>query len=178
MYPIVGRHPVTNETYSIGDTVLPVQRGFQCLDIQVSAAYTFRLVNVHLKSKVFSYTGQTEMRRNEARLLNKNVRRFLSEEPNLNLLVVGDFNDQRSSAALREAMGHELADLRPRDQFGDYWTHCWEEDETYARIDYLLVNTNMQREVVEQKTRAVRDPACAGASDHRPLFGVFVARER
>jgi endonuclease/exonuclease/phosphatase family metal-dependent hydrolase len=178
MFPIVGRKSVTNETYTIGETTLPVQRGFQALDLQVSTDYRFRLINVHLKSKVFSYHGQTEMRRNEARLLNKHVRRFLADEPGLNLLVVGDFNDQRGSAALREVLGRELSDLRPRDQFGDYWTHLWEDEETYSRIDYLLVNTNMLREVVEPKTRAVRDPACAGASDHRPLFGVFVARDR
>ncbi|HKL21263.1 MAG TPA: hypothetical protein VJ904_05620, partial [Tichowtungia sp.] len=39
--------------------------------IQVTPEYRFRLINAHLKSKVYSPLGQTEMRRNEARLLTK-----------------------------------------------------------------------------------------------------------
>lgn len=177
-FPIVGRASVTNETYTIGDSVLPVQRGFQVVDLQVNESYQFRLVNVHLKSKVFSITGQTEMRRNEARLLNKHVRRFLADHPEMNLAVVGDFNDQRSSAAIREAMGRELEDVKPRDEFGDIWTHFWEAEETYARIDYIMLNSGMGQELLPPKTRAIRHPAAANASDHRPLLAVFLARDR
>jgi endonuclease/exonuclease/phosphatase family metal-dependent hydrolase len=177
-FPIVGRASVTNETYTIGDSVLPVQRGFQVVDLQVNERYQFRLVNVHLKSKVFSISGQTEMRRNEARLLNKQVRRFLTDNPEMNLAVVGDFNDQRTSAAMREAMGRELEDVRPRDEFGDIWTHFWEAEETYARIDYIMLNSGMSMELLPPKTRAIRHPAAVNASDHRPLLAVFLARER
>ena len=121
-FPIVSVQHRTNDWYSIGPAKVPVSRGFLDVDIQVSPSYRFRLINAHLKSKVYSPLGQTEMRRNEARLLNKAVRDILEENPDINLLVVGDMNDDYASAALREVSGRrggELTDLRPIDSVGD-----------------------------------------------------------
>lgn len=177
-FPIVSRQSITNENYSIGDKVLPVQRGFLSVDIQPAATYRFRLMAAHLKSKVFSANGQTEMRRNEARLLNKHVRHALDENPKLNLLVVGDLNDSMGSAAIREVIGRELLDLRPADSFGDIWSHFWAEAEEYSRIDYLLVSAGMKSEVVSNKTHVVRDRLTYAASDHRPVVGVFKMKDQ
>jgi endonuclease/exonuclease/phosphatase family metal-dependent hydrolase len=176
-FPIVSRQPVTNEYYTMGEARIPVLRGFLSVDIQPDPAYRFRLLAAHLKSKVFTAAGQTEMRRNEARLLNKQVRQDQQDRPDINLLVAGDLNDSINSAALREAMGRQLWDLRPRDHVGDVWSHYWAEEETYQRIDYLLVNENMRREVVMEKTHVVRHPLTAQASDHRPLVAVFKRRD-
>lgn len=172
-FPILARQSITNEDYTIGDSVMGVQRGFISVDIQPSPTYRFRLMTAHLKSKIYSSHGQTEMRRNEARLLNKHVRRALDEHTNLNLLVVGDMNDSMGSAAMREVMGNQLLDLRPSDAFGDIWSHFWSEAEEYSRIDYLLVSSAMISEVVSNKTHVVRDPLTYQASDHRPVVGVF-----
>jgi endonuclease/exonuclease/phosphatase family metal-dependent hydrolase len=175
--PIIESAPITNETYTIGHEVLPVQRGFANVVIEVSPSYRFRLLVAHLKSKLFHPLGQTEMRRNEARLLNKWVRRFLRDDPEANLLVVGDMNDTMGSDALRELVGAELVDLRPHDYLGDVWSHFWAEQDEYARIDYMLVSESMRPEAVRRKTHAVRDPLTAIASDHRPLVSVFKARD-
>lgn len=178
-FPIVSRAPITNETYTIGREKLPVQRGFLNVEIEVNPNYRFRLLNAHLKSKRYHPSGQTEMRRNEARLLNKNVRRMLAQKPNLNLIVLGDLNDNITSATLREVLGqpYALTDLRLQDNVGDIWTHFWEWPEEYARIDYILVSEGMLPEVVREKSRVVRDPAMNAASDHRPVIAVFKARE-
>lgn len=178
-FPIVARAPITNETYTIGTNEFPVQRGFICADIQVNDHYTFRLMTAHLKSKRFSPFGQTEMRRNEGRLLNKNVRRMLEDNPALNLLVVGDLNDTPGSAAIREVIGkpHSLVDLRPADAFGDVWTHIFYPEDSYERLDYALVSTNMLREVSTGKCHVVRSPLTYQASDHRPVVSVFRARD-
>jgi endonuclease/exonuclease/phosphatase family metal-dependent hydrolase len=120
-FPIVAVRERTNEWYSIGPAKVPVTRGFLDVDIQVNPSYRFRLINAHLKSKVYSPLGQTEMRRNEARLLNKVVRSILDETPEVNLLVAGDMNDHCASAPLREVKGRrggELTDLRPVDPSG------------------------------------------------------------
>ncbi|MFH0909374.1 MAG: endonuclease/exonuclease/phosphatase family protein [bacterium] len=178
-YPFASRQSITNDEYTIGDEVMPVRRGYISVDVQVSSAYRFRLMVAHLKSKVYHPAGQTEMRRNEARLLNKHARKDLEEEPGLNLLVVGDLNDTINSAALREVLGspRQLFDLRPRDTVGDVWSHYWAAREMYERLDYLLVSAGMKPEVVWTKTHVVRDPMMSSASDHRPVVGVFKARE-
>ena len=180
-FPIISVQHHTNDWYSIGPAKVPVTRGFLDVTIQVNPDYQFRLLSAHLKSKVYSKLGQTEMRRNEARLLNKNVRAILKENPHINLLVVGDMNDDYQSAALREVSGRrggELTDLRPVDSVGDAWTCFRKTIDEYNRLDYLFVNKGMLPEAVKEKTRVVRDPLAGQASDHRPVIGVFQASEK
>ena len=70
-----------------------------------------------------------------------------------------------------------LFDLRPQDAVGDTWTHYWDNEDMYERLDYLFVSEGMKSEVVPAKTRVLRtDPARFG-SDHRPVIGVFKARD-
>lgn len=180
-FPIAASRHHTNEYYSIGPARVPVTRGFLEVDIQVTPSYRFRLINAHLKSKVYSPLGQTEMRRNEARLLNKLVRSILDDHPDINLLVAGDMNDDYASAALREVKGRrggKLTDLRPVDAGGDAWTCFQASTDSYSRFDYLFVSSGMEPEVVREKTRAVRDPLMWNASDHRPIIAVFQPLEK
>ena len=179
-FPIVSVQHHTNDWYSIGPAKVPVARGFLDVTIQVTPDYSFRLLSAHLKSKVYSKFGQTEMRRNEARLLNKNVRSILKENPQVNLLLVGDMNDDYKSAPLREVAGRrggKLTDLRPLDSVGDAWTYFMESRDQYSRLDYLFVSEGMLPEVVKEQTRVVRDPLTTQASDHRPVIGVFHAAD-
>ncbi len=179
-FPIVSRQFYTDDTYSIGPAEIPVLRGFLEVSIEVNRDYRFRLLVAHLKSKVFHALGQTEMRRNEARLLNKHVRKLLKDNPDENVLVVGDLNDTFRSAALREITGDNrqyLTDIRPRDEVGDVWTHFSPDIDQYDRLDYMLVSRGMRPEVVQSKSRVVINLQTYRASDHRPVLGVFKARE-
>ncbi|MFH0879513.1 MAG: endonuclease/exonuclease/phosphatase family protein, partial [Lentisphaerota bacterium] len=179
-FPIVDRQPHTDDIYSIGPAQVPVARGFVDVDIEIHPAYRLRLMVAHLKSKVFHSLGQTEMRRNEARLLNNHVRKALKENPGINLLVVGDMNDDPNSAALREITGSKqqyLKDLRPQDCDGDVWTFADTANDQYCRIDYMLATEGLSPEVVPEKTRVIRDTMTGKASDHRPVMAVFKSHE-
>lgn len=175
-FPIVSVQNHTDESYSIGEAKVPVARGFMDVDIQVNPDYRFRLLTAHLKSKVYSPLGQTEMRRNEARLLNKVIRDILDEYPAINLLVAGDLNDDYNSAPLREVSGRrggEMTDLRPVDSAGDVWTCYQAATDSFSRFDYFFVSDGMLPEVIREQTRVVRDPLTYEASDHRPVIAVF-----
>lgn len=179
-FPIVSRQPHLDDEYSMGNIQLKVLRGFLDVTIQVRTNCTFRLLVAHLKSKVYHSLGQTEMRRNEARLLNKHVRRALGENPDLNLLVAGDLNDSPNSAALREVFGDKaqyLYDIRPTDADGGAWTHVALASDEYGRIDYLLASYGMKAELVRWKSHIVRDRQAYQASDHCPVLAVFKARD-
>ena len=121
------------------------------------------------------------MRRNEARLLGNHVRASLKENPDLNLLVVGDLNDDPTSAALREITTYQrkklLHDLRPADAVGDAWTHRLNDD-TYHRIDYVLASDGLLREALPDKSFVVRTAALLRSSDHRPVVAAFAAVDR
>jgi endonuclease/exonuclease/phosphatase family metal-dependent hydrolase len=180
-FPIVAVQHHTNEWYSIGEAKVPVARGFLDVEIQVNPVYRFRFLAAHLKSKVYSPLGQTEMRRNEARLLNKVIRGILDKSPQVNLLVAGDFNDDCNSAPLREVSGKrggEITDLRPVDSTGDVWTYFYSAIDGYSRIDYFFVSEGMLLETIREQTRVVRDPLTYKASDHRPVVAVFRADDQ
>lgn len=179
-YPIISAYHHTNDTFSIGDAQVPVQRGFLEADLSISPTYQFRLLNAHLKSKEYHPLGHTEMRRNEARLLNNHVRRALGQHHRLNLLVVGDMNDHSRAAPLRAIMGANqeyLADLLPADAYGEIWTYFDADAELYHRFDYALASPYMVPEYVPEQSRVIRHPANATASPHRPLLLVFRARD-
>jgi endonuclease/exonuclease/phosphatase family metal-dependent hydrolase len=180
-FPIVSVQNHTNDFYSIGEAKVAVARGFLDVGIQVNPQYRFRLLAAHLKSKVYSPLGQTEMRRNEARLLNKIVREILNEDPNINLLVAGDLNDDYNSAPLREVSGRrggEMTDLRPADSSGDVWTCFKASTDSFSRFDYFFVSDGMLPEVVREQSRVVHDPLTYEASDHRPVIAVFRAADQ
>ena len=179
-FPIVGSTHHTNEWYSIGKAKVAVSRGYLETEIRVSDTYRFRLVNAHLKSKVYSRLGQTEMRRNEARLLNKVVRGIMKAHPDCKLLVVGDMNDNPNSAAFREVAGKRkkiLFDLRPAEPQGDAWTYFQEIADMHMRIDYIFANAEMLGDAVRGKAVVVRDPLTYTASDHRPVVAFFQTGE-
>lgn len=180
-FPIVARQPHTEDRYTIGPTQFPVLRGFIDIDIEPNPGYRFRLIAAHLKSKRFHEYGQAEMRRNEARLLGNHIRAALAENPDINLLVLGDFNDEPGSRVLREVLEYQgkplLFDLRPVDDAGDAWTRRAEAD-THQRTDYILPNSGMLNEVILAKTGILRSARLLNASDHRPLVATFVAREQ
>ena len=180
-FPIVATHSHVDDTYTIGPTKFPVMRGIIEIDLAVNSQYRLRLMVAHLKSKVFHSFGQAEMRRSEARLLNNHIRDSLKENPDVNLLVVGDFNDDPSSAALRDVATYKrqrlLHDLRPTDAVGDAWTHR-ENDDNYHRIDYMLASDGLMPEVIPEKSFVVRSSMLLRASDHRPVVATFAAAER
>lgn len=180
-FPIVENNSHTDDIYTIGPSQFPVLRGFLDLGIEVHPEYRFQLMVAHLKSKVFHAYGQAEMRRNEARLLGNHVRAALKANASVNLLVVGDFNDEPASAPVREIKQYQgqvlLHDLRPTDASGDAWTHRLAGD-MHHRIDYMLVSEGMLPEVVLEKTYVAHAPELLQASDHRPVVMTFRAHER
>jgi len=179
-YPIIASYMHTDDAFSIGDAHVPVQRGFLEADIAINPTYHFRLLVAQLKSKEYHPLGHTEMRRNEARLLNNHVRRALSREHRLNLLVVGDMNDHVRAAPLRAIMGRNqeyLVDLRPEDAYGEIWTYYDEDAERYERFDYMLASPYMVPEYVADQSHILRHPDNKLASPHRPLVAVFRARD-
>ena len=98
------------------------------------------------------------MRLEEAKLLRETVDACLTANPNANLVVLGDFNDTKDSASIKAVVGRgkqKLVDTRPTERNGDNaasraprnvaWTHYYAKDDTYSRIDYILLSPAMAR---------------------------------
>jgi endonuclease/exonuclease/phosphatase family metal-dependent hydrolase len=195
-FPIVARRAHTNENFLLHGRRFHVSRGFAEVDIQVTPTYRFTLLTAHLKSRRPSpLADEAEMREQEAAALREIIDKRLNSSPNLNLVVLGDFNDVRDSRSTKTIQGTRalaLIDTRPAERNGDNlpnpiskfaprnvtWTHYYGKEDTYSRIDYILLSPGMAREWKTDGTYVLTLPNWGLASDHRPITASFVAEER
>ena len=196
-FPIVRRRPHTNETYLLNGRRLSVSRGFAEVEIEVNPAYRFTLLAAHLKSKrPVAVADESEMREQEAAALRRIVDALLERQRGLNLIVLGDLNDSQNSRSVKALIGRgrrALVDTRPAEQNGDQlptplgqrypprrvtWTHHYGKEDTFSRLDYILLSQAMERERLPSKTYILTLPDWGQASDHRPIVAGFEAINR
>lgn len=196
-YPIVRRRRHTDLSYLLNGRRLHVGRGFSEVEIEVHPEYRFTLLSAHLKSKrPVSVADQAEMREQEALALRRIVDSLMETRNDLNLVVAGDLNDFQDSVPVKALIGRgrsALVDTRPAEPNGDSashpsgtrypprrvtWTHHYGKEDTFSRIDYILVNRGMEREWRKEHTFILTLPDWGQASDHRPIVAGFEALDR
>jgi len=190
-FPFVARRPHTNEAFLLNGRRFHVSRGFAEVDIQVNPRYRFTLLAAHLKSRrEVPEADEAELREQEAILLRRIIDERLAANPNLNLVVLGDFNDVKDSQAIRKLIGHgraALIDTRPAERNGDdasnsrfppravTWTYYYAKEDTYSRVDYILLSTGMAKDWNRSETYVLTLPNWGVASDHRLIVTAFSA---
>lgn len=177
-FEIVERHSLRNPVFDLNGQHEPVERGFLDVTVQVNPAFRLRIMGAHLKSKLASPSGETLLRRNEARLLRKHIEEVLTYEPNLNLLVYGDLNDTKDQPSIQEILGsrqaaNRLKEITLADAQGDRWTYYRRQSDTYDRIDYVLTDRALVPQIDESRSYLYRSPDWYTASDHRPAVVVI-----
>jgi endonuclease/exonuclease/phosphatase family metal-dependent hydrolase len=162
----------------------------------VNTNYSFTLIAAHLQSKrAVAQADEAELRLEEAKLLREKVDAVLATNPNANLVVLGDFNDTKDSASAKAVIGrgkHKLVDTRPAERNGDNapspnpaweprnvtWTHYYGKEDSYTRIDYILLSPGMAREWVTNDTYVLTMANWGVGSDHRPIVATFEAEDK
>lgn len=195
-FPLVARRLHTNDTYLLMGRRLSVSRGFLEVDVQVSPGYKFTLFTTHLKSRrQIVEADEAEMRLEEAQLLRQKVDARLAADPNANVIALGDFNDTKDSKPVRALIGrgrNALTDTRPAERNGDdqpaanprwdpawiTWTHFYGKEDTYSRIDYILLNVGMTKEWIKDDSFVLALKNWGVGSDHRPIVAAFWAQEK
>ena len=191
---MTARRSHTNEAFLLSGRRIRVSRGFAEVELRVHANYSFTLINAHLKSKrPVAIAEEAELRLEEARRLRQIVEARLQADPELNLVVLGDFNDSQDSAPIRWIVGRGklgLIDTRPP-EFGQRhnanqhqgkkerrpvaWTHYFAREDSYSRVDYILLSSGLAQEWKPGSTYVLAFPEWGLASDHRPLVATFEA---
>ncbi|MCW1885961.1 endonuclease/exonuclease/phosphatase family protein [Luteolibacter flavescens] len=155
-----------------------MQRGILDASIETPSG-AYRFLGVHLKSKRETQDGDQEgMRLGEAHLLRMKLDGILHEDPAARLVVYGDFNDTRNSPAVRTVRGSgngraTLQMISLKDSQGESWTHFWDYQDTYTRIDYVMVSDALRKSVKWDDCRIIDGPEVSRASDHRPLLVIL-----
>ena len=86
-------------------------------------------------------------------------------------IILGDFNDAPRSKPLRRFLkkGEQTLAvmLEPIDSRGEKWTHYWEAEGSYSRIDYILISPSLASRVEPSSVRIIDIPESKIGSDHR-----------
>ena len=194
-FPFSARRSHTNENYLLNGRRLQVSRGFAEVEVKVADDYSFTLLTAHLKSKrQIAAADEAEMRLEEAKILRGKVDAILTANAKANVIVLGDFNDTKDSASTKAVIGRgalKLVDTRPAERNGDNtpspnpaweprnitWTHYYGKEDSYSRIDYILLSPGMAKEWVEKETYILTLANWGVGSDHRPLVATFEAND-
>jgi endonuclease/exonuclease/phosphatase family metal-dependent hydrolase len=197
-FPIAARHPFTNETYLLGGRRFYVSRGFMEDEIKVNANYKFTLIAAHLKSKMPSgMADEQEWREEEAAVLRRIIDARMAADPEERLVVLGDFNDTQDSRTMKSIIGRGrtgLFDTRPAERPGrsnapqptgdpsqprrTTWTYFYAKEDSYSRIDYILISHALERDWRSEETCVLSLPDWGVASDHRSLVAGFMASQK
>ncbi len=182
-FPFAETHSRDDYTYRIYDDRLAFQRGILDATIQVNPSYQLRLLLLHLKSKrEVPEADQSKMRLNEAHLARKHLDAIFKEHPNVNLMVMGDLNDDRHEPPVKAVQGYYsgrgyLSPLSLTDEYGFRWTHYWGTADSYGRLDYALYSRGISREIDRKASHIHHWPEWYDASDHRPIVVIIEPQE-
>jgi endonuclease/exonuclease/phosphatase family metal-dependent hydrolase len=96
-------------------------------------------------------------------------------DPRLGMfLLCGDLNDSPADRPVRamQKRGNTVVGelLRATDSRGEAWTHFYRREDSYSRIDYLLVSPALRSAVAGGKATIWDGPEVGTGSDHRPVF--------
>ncbi len=176
-YPLLDVREHTDMDFAYRDGRARVMRGL--LEVSIENPMTGRRVTVfvvHLKSRLttFSDDPSSETRRaKEAEVIrNRILKRFPDPSAaEARFVIAGDFNDMVTSRPLRAMLKRgntEIACLLPAtDSRGETWTHYYRRDETYSRVDNILVSPALRTSIA--RIWIVDAPGVLRASDHRPV---------
>lgn len=195
-FPITARRPHTNDNFLLSGRRFQVNRGFLEVDLKVNDKYSFTLLAAHLKSRrPVPEADEGELRLEEAKLLREKINARLEADPHANLVVLGDFNDSKDSKSTKALIGFgktKLVDTRPAERNGDNlpnpnpawepknitWTHYYGKEDSYSRIDYILLSPGLAHEWIKAETYIPTIPNWGLGSDHRPVVATFEAADK
>ena len=194
-FPILARRTKTRLSYVLLGRRRFVNRPFVEIDLQPAPGYRLTLIAAHLKSQREVLNGdEAEIREQEAGLLRQLADARLKSNPKLNLVVLGDFNDNQDTRSIRTLIGRgnlALIDTRPaehplpfaatdrvgREVRSVTWTHHYAKEDTYSRLDYLLISRGLYHEWIREQSFVASIPDWGNASDHRPVVATFIPND-
>lgn len=175
---IISKFPIirtTKPNLNIEGEPYQVRRGILDVEIQIGHG-TIRFIGLHLKSKrPIPEFDQATMRHNEARVVRSHLDSIFEKHPNARIVVYGDFNDTTRAPSTRTIFGryNSKKAIRPvnlKDSRGENWTHNWNHQDIYSRIDFVATSRSLSPKVDRENSRILDLEFWEDASDHRPLL--------
>lgn len=161
-----------------------VKRGL--LEVSVSTeAGKLTLFVAHLKSHLTERPDDPEAavrRASEARAVRDCILKKFPNPSVAPFVILGDFNDTRSSPTLRhlQVRGSLAVAFRlpAADDRGETWTENWHRRDAYVQADHILVSAPVRRLLDGAEAHIYDGPGVSKASDHRPVVLSLLLKPR
>jgi endonuclease/exonuclease/phosphatase family metal-dependent hydrolase len=132
---------------------------------------------VHLKSRLTEQADDPEsatQRWLEAEAVRDLVLKKFPDPTAAKFAVIGDFNDARTSKPVETFLkrGRTIVGsiLPAADSRGELWTHNYHHQDSYSRIDFIVVSPALESLVIRDRAFIHDGPGVIDASDHRPVY--------
>jgi endonuclease/exonuclease/phosphatase family metal-dependent hydrolase len=140
---------------------------------------------VHLKSR-FTDRPDDPMsairRAGEATAVRDLVLKRFPAPADSRFVILGDCNDGKASKPLgflQKRGKTAIAELLPAtDSRGEHWTHLFRREESYTRVDHILVSAALLPAVRDRAAKIYDGADVRAASDHRPVVAVLVLEKK
>lgn len=166
----------TDLTFSYFGATERVKRGLLEVRFETEGG-ELTLFVVHLKSRFTDRADDPQSARRragEAEAVRDRVLGIFSKPQETRFLIAGDCNDGPGSRPLRalSARGKTTIGeiLLAADSRGETWTHFFRKEDSYSRVDYVLVSTALKPAVTAGAASIFDGMDTRGASDHRPVL--------
>lgn len=150
-----------------------------------TAAGDLTIFVLHLKSRFTERPddpADTIRRAGEATAIRDAVLKKFPTPAAARFLILGDCNDSKASNALEHLQKRgkiEIAELLPvSDSRGDTWTYAYRREETYTRVDHILVSPGLRAAVQGGAAQIFDGAGVRAASDHRPVAVTLALEEK
>lgn len=152
-----------------------VKRGL--LEVRVTlGGEDVTLFALHLKSRFTDRPDDPRSalrREGEAVAIRDAVLRRFPTPAAARFVILGDFNDDKASRTVQRLLRRGqtvVAELLPAtDARGESWTHAYRKEDSYTRVDHILVSPGLRGAIVGGAARIHDGDGVAEASDHRPV---------
>ena len=173
--PLVSVQTHADLTFKYFDGVETVKRGLLEATIATPDG-DVTLWSLHLKSR---YTDRKDdpdsikRRAGEAMAIRKFILKRFPNPEESRFIIMGDFNDVKRSAAVRYMKKRgklTITKLLPAvDSRGEHWTYHYGRDDTYSRVDHVLISPGLFYAIKNGAARIEDGDDVRKASDHRPV---------
>ena len=157
-----------------------VKRGLLEATVTTSAG-ELTIFGVHMKSRFTDRPDDpmsTLRRAGEATAIRDRILKRFPAPAAGRFVLLGDCNDSRTSKPLAflQKRGKTAITvlLHGADSRGELWSHAWRREESYSRVDQILVSPALLPAVNDKAARIYDGDGVREASDHRPVFVVLM----
>lgn len=161
-----------------------VKRGLLEVRIATSGG-ELSIFGVHLKSRFTDRAEdpQSDLRRlGEATAIRDAIVDRVNDPQRARFVILGDFNDDKASKPMQRLLQRgraKFARLLPAaDSRGDTWTYHYRREDTYTRVDHILVSPALASAVAQARAWIADVDGVREASDHRPVVVTLEFAER